>query len=222
MTSEYKWRHLIGTLAHNRSFTARELEEYARSHPGMRAAVRAGAGTTIKSLVDRGYLKRVGRTQFYPTARGWDWIESARVVSRDPERKTRNSSKRGAWIGSMGYFWSPVRQRWFVVYSPKKHLETASLIKTYETKAEAMRAAKGHPHHSRDAARDRKKLSLSEAAREARSKLSTLDYYAMSSGDRSILSDLLRHTRWKQGPSSKGSGRSTLYAFSIALRKRQR
>lgn len=45
------------------------------------------------------------------------------------------------------------------------------------------------------------------------------DYFAMSSDDREALAEILRGTHWRQGPASKASGRSALYAFSIALRK---
>jgi hypothetical protein len=71
---------------------------------------------------------------------GGSGTRDANRAGRDPKRR---SSKRGAWIGSFGYFWSPMRQRWFVLYSPKRHIETASVVGSYETKAEAVKVAEG-------------------------------------------------------------------------------
>ena len=88
------------TTSTNRTFTAREIEEeYARalrlaprllplrgSLVAMGGERRVGVGTVVKTLLARGYLQSVGRGRYAPTRRGWDWIESTGVSSRDPGR----------------------------------------------------------------------------------------------------------------------------------------
>jgi hypothetical protein len=63
-------------------------------------------------------------------------------TSSDPKR-TKRESKRGRWIGSFGVFWSPIRQQWTVLYSPKHHIDSASVLGWYDTKKEAERVAEG-------------------------------------------------------------------------------
>jgi hypothetical protein len=59
-------RPKIGTLAHNRSFTAREISEYTRFN----------GSTIILLLVRRGLIARTEhKGSYYPTPTGWDWIE---------------------------------------------------------------------------------------------------------------------------------------------------
>jgi len=59
----------IGTLAHNRQFTAAELREYSgRSY---------GGPQLISWLRKHGHIETVGRGKLYPTAKGWKMIESA-------------------------------------------------------------------------------------------------------------------------------------------------
>lgn len=70
-----------------------------------------------------------------------------------------------------------------------------------------------------------KKMSLEDAAREwaayAREhRIVGVDYYELDGDARADLLDLMRRTTWKQSPNSKAMGRSKLYAFYIALRKR--
>jgi hypothetical protein len=65
--------------------------------------------------------------------------KTRRRTSSDPKRE----SKRGRWIGSFGVFWSGIRQQWTVLFSPKHHVETASVIGWYDTKKEAERVAEG-------------------------------------------------------------------------------
>jgi hypothetical protein len=68
-----------------------------------------------------------------------------------------------------------------------------------------------------------KKLSLDETAFKwagylhARRGSSHQDYYALARDDTDELRRLLRRTRWTQGPSSRSTGRSKLYAFHLAL-----
>jgi hypothetical protein len=64
-------RHVIGTLAHNRHFSAREITEYTRFD------LRFNGPTAIKWLCAHGYITRVARGFYYPTSSGWSWIESA-------------------------------------------------------------------------------------------------------------------------------------------------
>ena len=63
-------RPVIGTLAHNRTFTARDLIDYTNFRPGMRGH---GVGT-LNALRLAGLLNRAGR-EWWPTCAGWRWIE---------------------------------------------------------------------------------------------------------------------------------------------------
>lgn len=58
----------IGTVAHNRPFTAKELREYSGS---------MGDARMIKWLRKHGHIRSVGGGKLYPTAKGWKMIESA-------------------------------------------------------------------------------------------------------------------------------------------------
>jgi hypothetical protein len=59
-------RASIGTLAHNRSFTAKEVTEYTR-HSG---------NAIVNLLLRRGYIQRTEhKGHYYPTTAGWTWIE---------------------------------------------------------------------------------------------------------------------------------------------------
>lgn len=63
------WKPVIGTLAHNRQFSAAEITDYTRYD-------RAFDGPkVVRALLKAGYLTRVERGQYYPTPAGWDWIE---------------------------------------------------------------------------------------------------------------------------------------------------
>lgn len=59
----------IGTLAHNRSFTAAELRQYS-GHDW-------GGPKLISWLRKHGHIKTVERGKLYPTAKGWKMIERA-------------------------------------------------------------------------------------------------------------------------------------------------
>lgn len=59
----------IGTLAHNRSFTAAEMRQYSGSN--------FGGPRLITWLRKHGHIKTVSRGKLYPTAKGWKMIESA-------------------------------------------------------------------------------------------------------------------------------------------------
>lgn len=66
-------KSVIGTLAHNRWFSVRELAEYTRwDHP----MISARATYLVRQLVADGRLARTAKRGYYfPTAKGWDWIE---------------------------------------------------------------------------------------------------------------------------------------------------
>ena len=74
--------------------------------------------------------------------------------ARDPKKRR---SKRGGWHGSFGVFYSKMRQQWTVLYSPKHHISSASVVGWYDTKEEAERVAGGvsrdpaKRHHHREA-----------------------------------------------------------------------
>lgn len=56
-----------GTLAHNRSFTKRDMAEYA----GFQAR------DAVSSLYAAGLLRKTGKGEFYPTEPGWRAVEIA-------------------------------------------------------------------------------------------------------------------------------------------------
>ena len=61
----------IGTLAHNRSFTGRELYEYTEGRVSV---------SYVRGLVKRGILRVAEKgppTRYYPTVAGWQYIEHA-------------------------------------------------------------------------------------------------------------------------------------------------
>lgn len=61
-------RPIIGTLAHNRTFTAREITEYTRYVDGT---------AVIRLLLRHGYIERTEtRGHYYPTSAGRQWIDS--------------------------------------------------------------------------------------------------------------------------------------------------
>lgn len=61
----------IGTLAHNRSFTAAELRQYSGHN--------WGGPSLITWLKKHGHIMRVGdgRGKLYPTKKGWKMIDKA-------------------------------------------------------------------------------------------------------------------------------------------------
>lgn len=75
----------IGTLAHNRSFTGRELYEYTEG---------AASVSVVRGLVRRGILRAVEKgppTRYYPTPKGWAWVERGGLRHGDAmtERRAR-------------------------------------------------------------------------------------------------------------------------------------
>lgn len=57
----------IGTLAHNRSFSIRDLTEYTG----------VDASALVRRMTRAGQLSRVSRGQYFPTSAGWNLIEVA-------------------------------------------------------------------------------------------------------------------------------------------------
>lgn len=57
----------LGTLAHNRSFSARDVQEY----------VGVDGQAAVKRLSRAKLVRRVGRGLYYPTPAGWNAIERA-------------------------------------------------------------------------------------------------------------------------------------------------
>lgn len=70
MKNETEIRRAIGTLSHNRRFTANEISEYTRfdTCPLNGAAV-------IRGLLRLRLINRAGPGEYYPTAKGWNWLE---------------------------------------------------------------------------------------------------------------------------------------------------
>jgi hypothetical protein len=64
---------VIGTLAHNRQFTIRELIEYTHHD---RPHIAQHARAIVARLVRDGLLERTDRGRYYPTPKGWEWIEN--------------------------------------------------------------------------------------------------------------------------------------------------
>lgn len=66
-------RAVIGTLAHNRSFTIADVREYTAYD---RPEISRNAGKLVRMLRRNGLLHRAGRGRYYPTSKGWAWIEA--------------------------------------------------------------------------------------------------------------------------------------------------
>lgn len=70
----------IGTVAHNRAFTARDLVEYAGTSAYPKRTGRTGA-QLIAWLKKHGHIRSIGgvdaKRKYYPTAKGWKMIEKA-------------------------------------------------------------------------------------------------------------------------------------------------
>jgi hypothetical protein len=65
------------------------------------------------------------------------------------QRDRKRKGKKSGWRGSFGVFYSPMRQRWMVLYSPKHHVGTASVVGSYESFDEAERVATGKTERDR-------------------------------------------------------------------------
>jgi Mn-dependent DtxR family transcriptional regulator len=64
------WRKVlckIGTLAHNKDFTARDISEY----------VGVDGSAAVRKMKKHGLLKSVSRGRYYPTPKGWRTVEGA-------------------------------------------------------------------------------------------------------------------------------------------------
>lgn len=65
-------RAVIGTLAHNRSFTAHEITEYTRFD-----VLPYHGKHVVRRLLKRGLIARGFTSKwYYPTNAGWLWIEN--------------------------------------------------------------------------------------------------------------------------------------------------
>lgn len=72
-----QWRAIFGTLAHNRSFTAREVAEYVHRDPD---PARRKAATALPQLIKLGFVKATREPHHYfPTKKGWEWIEGTKA-----------------------------------------------------------------------------------------------------------------------------------------------
>lgn len=69
-------RAVIGTLAHNRSFTSREISEYTRADPHRQAY---DGHKVIGELLKAGLIAKASRGHYGPTSLGWTWIEGERA-----------------------------------------------------------------------------------------------------------------------------------------------
>lgn len=60
-----KLRGALGTLAHNRRFTVAEVSRY----------IGCDARKDVAQLHRKGFVERVSPGRYFPTRRGWAWIE---------------------------------------------------------------------------------------------------------------------------------------------------
>ena len=133
-------------------------------------------------------------------------------------------------------------------YAPQRWRTPGLSRATYEKLADAWERAgffgwadnyRAHVEHykiGRDpGARSKRFLSLHEAANRWNTYLHTVygpessrskfaprslsDYYSLSDDDKDALKKILESARWRPSTASVAAGRSSLYAFSIALRK---
>ena len=76
---------IIGTLAHNRDFSAQDFREYASiAHPHDRVS---NPDRALRSLIKRGVIERSGRGRYYPTSKGWSIIERSCRLDRRRGRR---------------------------------------------------------------------------------------------------------------------------------------
>ena len=69
-----RWKPVIGTLAHNRMFTMREIDQYTRFDLEPINGLKL-----VKQLIKLGWLSRIensdGPNTYFPTQEGWTEIE---------------------------------------------------------------------------------------------------------------------------------------------------
>lgn len=65
---------VIGTLAHNRHFSAKEITEYTRFDR------RIDGASAVRWLIKQGYIAKTERGYYFPTVSGWKWIEDSETV----------------------------------------------------------------------------------------------------------------------------------------------
>lgn len=64
------WRKTLcklGTLAHNKDFTARDVSEY----------VGVDGSAAVRKMRKHGLLRKTSRGKYYPTPKGWRAVERA-------------------------------------------------------------------------------------------------------------------------------------------------
>src|SRR5208282_1266846 len=72
-------RSVLGSLAHNRGFSSKELGEYIRFRgPSMGISLSFegwSSASLIRHLVAEGLIQSTTKGHYYPTEKGWRWIE---------------------------------------------------------------------------------------------------------------------------------------------------
>lgn len=77
---------ILGTLAHNRSFSVREFREYYRESVNRGQAPAVNPDRLFRALRRRGVITKRG-SGYYPTSKGWNAIErSCRIASNRRRR----------------------------------------------------------------------------------------------------------------------------------------
>jgi len=75
------WRSVFGTLAHNRGFSVKDVREYASFSHGMGIErLPVSTQSLLRSMVREGLLQKTTPGHYYPTERGWKWIEHGEAV----------------------------------------------------------------------------------------------------------------------------------------------
>jgi hypothetical protein len=70
LSTDMRW--VLGTVAHNRDFSVRDVEEYARFD---RPLVARQAKNLVRQMLADGHLTKTKRGHYYPTKEGWAVIE---------------------------------------------------------------------------------------------------------------------------------------------------
>lgn len=81
----------IGTIAHNRPFNARDMREYSQSYQDSKETPQRIKWLLRNKLIQVADKRHAGGgTTYFPTRKGWNMIERACKLYRDPPKYMRN------------------------------------------------------------------------------------------------------------------------------------
>jgi len=199
-------RVVLGTLAHNRRFTIRDVRDYTQLE---RPLIARHAKPLIASLVATGYLQRLPDGQYFPTKKGWAWIEGHRHGDVGPRRG--DAAGRGARVAPLRVY------DMFRVFRAKYKSEGVptsvvdDLISTYY---DAMQAIKHHAPSARGRPED-----VAELRAHFRRLIEKLEHHPILAHLAHIQNVIgegkLQGQKWVSKPASPGFSLGNLYARAV-------